>query len=161
MPWDGVLPCPAYLKESIENMYFKHFKTQESVSNLIKLVYVNKTAADQALVKKIVEAAEHPRALDAFVSMWFTPKLKYSFDEMLDMVDCPVALLYGKEDPWVVPMWGQRLKRRCPEADYFELTPAGHCPHHEVPFAVNRVIESWIQAKVNDGPCPLPVGESW
>jgi pimeloyl-ACP methyl ester carboxylesterase len=39
----------------------------------------------------------------------------------------------GRDDPWVVPIWGQRLKRRLPEAQYLELAPAGHCPHHEAP----------------------------
>lgn len=37
-----------------------------------------------------------------------------------------MLLLYGKEDPWVRPLWGQRLKRRLPEAMYLELSPAGY-----------------------------------
>ena len=41
---------------------------------------------------------------------------KMSFDDMLRRIgerekELPVALVYGKEDPWVVPLWGQRLKR--------------------------------------------------
>ena len=26
----------------------------------------------------------------------------------------PVALVYGKEDPWIVPVWGFRAKRSLP-----------------------------------------------
>lgn len=45
----------------------------------------------------------------------------------------PVCLMYGKEDPWVKPVWGLQVKRQVPEAPYYEISPAGHCPHDEVP----------------------------
>lgn len=41
--------------------------------------------------------------------------------------------MYGKEDPWVKPVWGLEVKKRVPEAPYYEISPAGHCPHDEVP----------------------------
>lgn len=49
------------------------------------------------------------------------------------MNDVPICLMYGKEDPWVKPIWGLQVKRQLPEAPYYELSPAGHCPHDEVP----------------------------
>ena len=49
-----------------------------------------------------------------------------------------VALCYGREDPWVVPLWGQRLKRVIKNATYYELSPSGHCPNDETPEAVKR-----------------------
>ena len=45
----------------------------------------------------------------------------------------PICLVYGKEDPWVRPIWGLRVKRQLPEVPYYEISPAGHCPHDEVP----------------------------
>eukprot|EP00882_Tetradesmus_deserticola_P011248 GHRQ01011898.1.p1 GENE.GHRQ01011898.1~~GHRQ01011898.1.p1 ORF type:complete len:139 (+),score=61.50 GHRQ01011898.1:613-1029(+) len=65
---------------------------------------------------------------------------------MLAAIACPVCLAYGRDDPWVVPMWGQRLKRALPAAQYLELAPAGHCPHHEVPAAINSIVTSWVAA---------------
>lgn len=47
--------------------------------------------------------------------------------------DIPISLMYGKEDPWVTPYWGIRVKQQVPEAPYYEISPAGHCPHDEVP----------------------------
>lgn len=41
--------------------------------------------------------------------------------------------MYGKEDPWVKPLWGLQVKQQVPEAPYYEISPAGHCPHDEVP----------------------------
>lgn len=60
-----------------------------------------------------------------------------------------------------MPLWGQRLKRAVPSATYLEVSPAGHCPHHEAPCAVNRAIESSIEALEAQQAHPLPVGQSW
>lgn len=49
------------------------------------------------------------------------------------MNNVPICLMYGKEDPWVKPVWGVQVKRQVPEAPYYEISPAGHCPHDEVP----------------------------
>jgi hypothetical protein len=62
----------------------------------------------------------------------------------------------------VVPLWGQRLKRRRPEAAYYELSPVGHCPHHEAPTAINQLITEWV-AGAEEG-CyqgPVACGQSW
>lgn len=45
----------------------------------------------------------------------------------------PICLMYGKEDPWVRPVWGMKVKQQFLEAPYYEISPAGHCPHDEVP----------------------------
>lgn len=45
----------------------------------------------------------------------------------------PICLMYGKEDPWVKPVWGRKVKQQLPEVPYYEISPAGHCPHDEVP----------------------------
>lgn len=72
---------------------------------------------------------------------------------------CPLAA--GREDPWVVPLWGQRLRRQLPSATYLELSPAGHCPHHEAPSAVSRCIHEWVAAQESGQALPLDVGQAW
>lgn len=42
------------------------------------------------------------QARDVFVSIFLSPKTPLSFNEMLQRIKCPVALVYGKEDPWRV-----------------------------------------------------------
>lgn len=44
-----------------------------------------------------------------------------------------ICLMYGREDPWVRPIWGKKIKKEIPNAPYYEISPAGHCPHDEVP----------------------------
>ncbi len=70
----------------------------------------------------------------------------------------PVALCYGREDPWIAPLWGHRAKRTLPRAEYWEVTPAGHCPHHEAPEAVNALLLDWLSRQcpsMPHPPCPL------
>lgn len=42
---------------------------------------------------------------------------------MVAAMQCPVCMVYGREDPWVVPLWGQRLKRLLADAVYLEVRP--------------------------------------
>lgn len=58
------------------------------------------------------------------------------------MNDVPICLMYGKEDPWVKPVWGIQVKRQVPEAPYYEISPAGHCPHDEVPEVCSLALTS-------------------
>lgn len=44
-----------------------------------------------------------------------------AFEEMIDKIEVPMALMYGKEDPWVVPLWGHRIKRQRPDTLYYEV----------------------------------------
>ena len=60
------------------------------------------------------------------------------------MNNVPVCLIYGKEDPWVTPIWGLQVKRQFPEAPYYQISPAGHCPHDEVPEV--RILLSYAYA---------------
>jgi len=72
-------------------------------------------------VDQIIASTQHPLALDAFVSILFAPQARLSFDGMVAAMQCPVCMIYGREDPWVVPLWGQRLKRLLADAVYLEV----------------------------------------
>ena len=58
----------------------------------------------------------------------------------------------------VKPVWGQRLKRLVPKAVYFEISPAGHCPHDEAPAAVNHCMKDWIMSVEDSTEPSLAIG---
>lgn len=58
---------------------------------------------------------------DAVNSMPLLQQVAMKFEEMIDRVKVPLALIYGKEDPWVVPLWGHRIKRQRPETLYYQV----------------------------------------
>ncbi|KAH1219751.1 Pheophytinase, chloroplastic [Glycine max] len=65
--------------------------------------------------------------------------------------------MYGKEDPWVKPLWGLQVKRQVPEASYYQISPAGHCPHDEVPEVINFLLRGWIRNLESEGSISLPL----
>lgn len=78
-------------------------------------------AVDDELVRGILAAAQQDAALDAVASIIFAPRAAASFDEAAGSLAAPATLIYGREDPWVLPLWGKRLKRVLPNAPYFEV----------------------------------------
>jgi len=74
------------------------------------------------------------------------------FDECLRTLQCDVLLLFGAKDPWCKPAFAKRMLRdlseRPPNAAvhhrYVELSNVGHCPNHEAPMAVARVLSRWL-----------------
>lgn len=57
------------------------------------------------------------------------------------------------------PVWGLQVKQQVPEAPYYEISPAGHCPHDEVPEAVNYLLRGWIKNLESHGSVALPLHE--
>jgi pimeloyl-ACP methyl ester carboxylesterase len=152
--WDGTLPAP----EPIFNFgsaYFDLIRSRPSVLTMLKGVYHNEAAFDEKLVQDIIASASHPNGYEAFTSILFSPKTERSFDESLRRLrGIPTLLLYGKNDPWVVPYWGQRAYKALtedsedgaePMAHYLEIRNCGHSPNHEAPLAVNSVLGAWIE----------------
>ncbi|KAG0480436.1 hypothetical protein HPP92_011294 [Vanilla planifolia] len=76
-----------------------------------------------------------------------------------EVQNVPICLIYGKEDPWVRPIWGHKVKRQLPGAPYYEISPAGHCPHDEVPEVVNYLLRGWIKNLESEGSISLPLIE--
>jgi len=102
------------------------------------------------LARRIGEAASHPMGPAAFASILFAPKQEPSFGDALDRLalkELPVLLIYGDDDPWIVPFWARRAANRLDAGncgEYYAISPAGHCPHHEAPAAFNQILVSWI-----------------
>jgi len=163
-PWDGVLPAPWPLRLAVGLLWTalrQRWAGSWAVRTLLRLVYRDESAVDVELVDAILAPTARRDAPDVFASILFSPRAPLSFDEMLARRTCPVCLIYGQDDPWVVPLWGQRLKRRVPDAVYYELSPAGHCPHHEQPEAVNLLLSSFLRAMETGSELLLPCeGES-
>ena len=130
--------------------YWDNFRSQENVRRLLNLVYADESKIEESLIEDIIAPTENEHAIRAFISTFTSPKAsRMSYDKMLEVIrdrndSIKVAMCYGREDPWVVPLWGQRLKRVVTSAKYYELSPAGHCPHDEAPECVNAVIRSLI-----------------
>ena len=154
LPWKGVLPVPRLLRTALTG-YWDFFRSEANITNILSLVYARKEAleADSHLIRSIREPSDHPHALDAFCSILTSPaldsnkSLTAAFDAALIELGeyATVVQINGREDPWVVPAWGRRAKRLAPPNHRLvEISPCGHCPHHETPETVNELLTSLI-----------------
>ncbi|CAN0015657.1 unnamed protein product [Pylaiella littoralis] len=159
--WDGTLPAPAGLFR-FGAWYFDRMRDPRTVKSMLGAVYSNPDAIGDDVVSEIIAATErgpsnHEFGVgghEAFTSIVFSPKVSMTFEEMIDRVEVPMALMYGKDDPWVVPLWGHRIKRQRPETLYYEISPSGHSPHHETPNTVNALLAGWLEYASGSGGSP-------
>ncbi|XP_044489505.1 pheophytinase, chloroplastic-like [Mangifera indica] len=158
-PWSGTFPLPANVRKLTELIWQK-ISDPQSIAEVLKQVYADHSTNVDKVFSCILETTEHPAAAASFASIMFAPQGQLSFREALSgcqMNDVPICLMYGKEDPWVKPIWGLKVKRQLPEAPYYELSPAGHCPHDEVPEVVNYLLHGWIKNLESKGLIALPL----
>jgi len=151
-PWDGTLPVPGWVRP-LATVWYRGL--QANIDAMLQTVYAipeNDVVEARVgnLARRIGEAASHPMGPAAFASILFAPKQEPSFGDALDRLalkELPVLLIYGDDDPWIVPFWARRAANRLDAGncgEYYAISPAGHCPHHEAPAAFNQILVSWI-----------------
>ncbi|KAF9592794.1 hypothetical protein IFM89_017364 [Coptis chinensis] len=158
-PWAGTFPLPASVRRFTEIIWEK-ISDPTSIAEVLKQVYADHSTRVDKVFSCILETTEHPAAAASFASIMCAPKGQLSFEETLSRCqinDIPICLVYGKEDPWVKAIWGLQVKRQVPEAPYYEISPAGHCPHDEVPEVVNYLLRGWIRTLESQGSVALPL----
>jgi len=144
--WDGVFPAPGWINW-IGGRALRVLGNRQSVSSILDMVYVKKNLASEnsGFVEDILKPVQNPLAPAAFASIFASPRSSQSYSELIDSLpeSMGVCLAYGKQDPWVVPLWGQRFKRQRPSTVYYEVDSAGHCPHHEEPEKIIELLAEW------------------
>lgn len=161
-PWAGTFPLPNSIRNVMKVLWQK-ISDPESIAEVLKQVYADHSTNVDEVFSHIIETTKHPAAAASLASMMFAPRSQISFSEALSRCqenNIPICLVYGKEDPWVTPFWGLRVKRRMTEAPYYEISPAGHCPHDEVPEVVNFLLRGWIRSVETKGSVALPLLDS-
>lgn len=156
--WSGTFPLPASIRKLTEIVWQK-ISDPKSIEQILKQVYADHSTDVNKVFSRIIETTQHPAAAASFASIMFAPRGQLSFQEALSRCQIqgiPICLMYGKEDPWVRPIWGLQVKRKVPGAPYYEISPAGHCPHDEVPEVINFLLRGWIENLESDGSIALP-----
>ncbi|XP_051147290.1 pheophytinase, chloroplastic-like [Andrographis paniculata] len=158
-PWAGTFPLPSGVRKLIGVLWQK-ISDPRSIADILKQVYADHSTNVDDVFSRIVETTQHPAAAASFASIMFAPRGELSLKEALckcQMNNIPICLMYGKEDPWVLPIFGLQVKRQARDAPYYEISPAGHCPHDEVPEVVNFLVRGWIKNVETGGSAALPL----
>ncbi|KAK3129344.1 hypothetical protein QOZ80_6BG0478090 [Eleusine coracana subsp. coracana] len=157
-PWAGTFPLPSFVRKLTQAVWQK-ISDPRSIQDILKQVYADHSTNVDKVFSHIIEITEHPAAAASFASIMFAPRGQISFQEALTRCQrqhIPISLMYGREDPWVRPIWGIKVKQQVPEAPYYEISPAGHCPHDEVPEVINYLLRGWLKNLESDGSVDLP-----
>ncbi|XP_047981206.1 pheophytinase, chloroplastic [Salvia hispanica] len=158
-PWAGTFPLPSGVRKLVQILWQK-ISDPTSIAKILEQVYKDHSTDVDDVFTRIVETTQHPAAAASFASIMFAPQAELSFKEALSrcqMNNTPICLAYGKDDPWVMPICGMQVKNQVPDAPYYEISPAGHCPHDEVPEVVNFLLRGWIRSLESGGSVVLPL----
>ena len=67
-------------------------------------------------------------------------------EPMFGAVRCPLAILWGEDDPWIPLERGRRLSKCMPQAQFTTLPCVGHLPQLERPEAVLSALGSFLSS---------------
>lgn len=136
---------------------FQTLATPRTVRQILKEPYSNHDAIDDELITALLDPLLTPGASDVVFDT-----LSYSAgplpEQQLSSIDfptnCPVWVVYGKDDPWTPSRRVENLAKVCirPDGEYgispveriVGLDGAGHCPHDECPDEVNGLLMEFL-----------------
>jgi pimeloyl-ACP methyl ester carboxylesterase len=159
--WSGHLPAP-FLPKAIGRYLFDRIRDLNTIEKYLENAYARTEAFGEELMHQIRGCTLGNGGHAAFASILWSPPLKVSedlqgnFQDCLARIQCDVLLVFGKDDPWCKPAFAkmmlEALETREPNKvhRYIEIDNCGHCPNHEAPQAVARVVRSWVEASDRD-----------
>ncbi|CAE8713767.1 unnamed protein product [Polarella glacialis] len=135
-------------QEFVAQWGFSKLATKETVSDLLRKVYVNPEAVDAELVDGIVAPALEEGALRVFVKcLCGDPGIPP--EQLISKVGCPVKMIWGDRD-LLTPLgvgygfFFRALDQLYPSQWSLDVVPAGHAPHDDAPEAVHKVLCPWL-----------------
>lgn len=156
--WSGHLP-PPLLPRIVGRVLFDLIRDKRTIRKYLNSAYANSGAYDEELIQQIESCTGGKGGHAAFASILWSPPAKFpdldavGFTSMLSKVQCDVLLIFGQCDPWCKPVFGRLMMRtlqkriKCTASQrYIELSNVGHCPNHEAPQAVARLLQRWISS---------------
>ena len=166
--WDARLPGPK-LPRAIGRWAYDRIRDPSNIRGLLEQTYHDEKALGDLpeKIRRVTDESAGGHAAFASI-MWARPASIPGpngdcgdFYDALRSLSCDTLLLYGAEDPWCSPEFGRaafkalRERQGSPGQSYVELSPSGHCPHHEAPEATVAILSRWIVSSTNDSVFPL------
>ena len=128
-----------------------------TIRRFLENSYFHPNAFDDELVYQIRACTENQGGHAAFASILWSPPVnhhhpnkKKNFYEYLTDLECDVLIVFGRDDPWCKPAFARKMLQALDQRHtdkvhrYVELANVGHCPNHEAPQAVAKVLSAWM-----------------
>jgi len=134
---------------------FEALANPKTVTQILKEPYKVHSAIDQELVDVLLTPLLTRGASDVvFDTLSYSagplPEQLLSDVDFPSCQDIPVAVCYGKDDPWTPNARVERLAQYPAVEQVVGLDKVGHCPHDEAPELVNPLLEQFLR-RIHDG----------
>ncbi len=134
------------------NASFIYTKQPARIEQVLKQVYpIDPTNVDKELVESIQYPSTDPNAAEVFYRVITNngngPRI--FVDDLIEDLEVPLALVWGKFDPWIGPQSCDKIEALgksssgVPFVKRYDIE-AGHCPHDETPEAVNNAMLDFL-----------------
>jgi pimeloyl-ACP methyl ester carboxylesterase len=130
-------------------LVFLSMKRRATIRKTLRRVYANPEAITETLVDEICAPARDKGAFGAFSAMFSSPpgdSIDLLLAQMKSQTHCPLLQLWGTQDPWGYSEARRQLFLQHYPNQQEVFLQAGHCPHDEVPEAVDRALKDWLLA---------------
>ncbi|WP_017325634.1 alpha/beta fold hydrolase [Synechococcus sp. PCC 7336] len=128
----------------IGHFFFRQIAQRRSLRNILRRAYARPEAVTDELLDLLLAPARDPGAADVFIAF-----VNYSSgplaEELLPQIHCPVAIVWGEDDPWEPLEKGRSLADFPCVREFKTIARAGHCPMDEASQEVNEYLLQWIE----------------
>lgn len=131
---------------------FNIAKQPSVIRNWLKVAYTNDNAIDDELVEIIATPPQDKgaaRTLIALTKSVNRSEFTTSAKELLQQVNIPMLLIWGKSDRFIPPILAPELALANPLIELKLLDNIGHCPHDECPEIVNQLLIDYAQSLIS------------
>jgi pimeloyl-ACP methyl ester carboxylesterase len=133
-------------KRAIGRTFFRQVAQPQTVRKILLKAYADPTAVTDELIDILMAPAKDAGAADVFLA--FTGYSQGPLPEdLLQVLTCPVLILWGSADPWEPIALGQEFAKYACVEQFIALEGVGHCPQDESPERVNPILQQWILDK--------------
>lgn len=136
-----------FIQRLVITASFYYTKQPARIAQVLRQVYIDSTNVDDELIQSIQYASRDPNAAEVFYRIITRNGQGPSkcIDDLLEELRVPLLLLWGEKDPWIRPVYADRIQALYPAAKRVSLD-AGHCPQDEVPLEVNEAIREFVKS---------------
>ena len=115
----------------ILNSIIRNFTPKSIVENNLNQVYYDNSKVAPALVDRYYSMTLRTGNRDAFIERAKTDLIDQT--SLLKNIIAPTLIIWGKEDIWIPPSYGERFKADIPNAKLIVMENVGHVPMEEQP----------------------------
>jgi 2-hydroxy-6-oxonona-2,4-dienedioate hydrolase len=109
-------------------------------------VFYDKTKVTEAMVSEYAQPLRKPGYVKvlAELSKQYFSAAHTAMQSRYGHLEPPLTIVWGREDTWLPPEFGDKLAHTVPNARLHLVQNAGHSPHQEQPEAFNKLLAGFL-----------------